>query len=64
MSITENFFREATGGMLFLMSVIEKSYNSVLNWTIKFRNLNGKRNTFDFGRQQIDKKELFQQMML
>lgn len=40
MSITENFFRKVTGGMLFFDVSNRESYNSVFNWIKKFRNLN------------------------
>ena len=40
MSITENFFRKVTGGMLFFDVSNRESYNNVLNWITKFRNLN------------------------
>ena len=39
--VTESFFREVTGGMLFFDVSNRESYNNILNWAIKFRKING-----------------------
>ena len=41
-SVTQSFFREVTGGMLFFDVSQRETYNNVLNWAIKFRRINGK----------------------
>lgn len=39
-SVTENFFHNITGGMLFFDVSCRESYNNVLEWIIKFRKKN------------------------
>ena len=58
MSITENFFRDVTGGMLFFDVSNRESYNNVLNWITKFRNLNGKEIPLILVGNKIDKKRV------
>ena len=58
MSITENFFRNVTGGMLFFDVSNRESYNSVLNWITKFRNLNNNEIPLVLVGNKIDKKRV------
>lgn len=57
-TVTESFFRKVTGGMLFFDVSNKESYNNVLNWAIKFRNINGSEIPLLLVGNKIDKKRV------
>ena len=55
-SVTENFFRKVTGGILFFDVSNRESYNNVLNWVKKFRKFNEEKIPILLIGNKIDKK--------
>ena len=57
-SVTENFFHNITGGMLFFDVSCRESYNNVLEWIIKFRKKNDDNIPIILVGNKIDKKRV------
>ena len=57
-SVTENFFRDVTGGMLFFDVSNHESYRNVFDWINRFRKFNNKNIPLLLVGNKIDKKRV------
>ena len=57
-SVTENFFKNVAGGLLFYDVTCKESYNNILKWTNKFRKCNHENIPIVLVGNKIDKKRV------